>query len=697
MPDQNKLPALTANGRKLILKLAQMPRSWTTSSALAESVEVSRRTVMRELPGIEDFLKAAGYSFQRSPGKGVRLDEPLSRRDALVALLDHSSPAAALPREERRQRLLAALFAASGPVKTYALAYDLSISENTLSSDLDHLEDWLDAHGLRLYRRPGVGVWVSGTPEQRRRAVGVLLQALLPIQDLDAFFQGEAPAYAEVPDLLDREAASTMRDLLQQFEQEEGLRFTDSGFLCLLLHLTLTVQQLRGGVQDTVELVTPPDLTQALRLARRVEDAFGLALSRAEVSYLALYLDACRKNPNTDGLDARELNIRYLAACLIDTVSRQMGTDLRRWPSLADDLYCHLRPMLHRLSQGIQTDNPQLSLIQERYARLWRATRFACDDARARLNIPAIPDAEAGYLAMHFGAVLEQETAARTRVTAVVVCPCGMASSRFLASQIEREFPNFEIRRIAALRDLNPDGLRREGIQLVISTVPLNIDFPAVTVGNILNEQDRAVLRAAAERCHRVAREDPVGESQSSRPAASKPANRAKALRYAARLSAALLELLDVLVIKRVSMPGDRSVLIREAARLFCSEPQAIAQVEKALLRRESMGETYIPPLQAVLLHSFTPAVPGCRLGYLKAEPPIYENGHALRGALVLLAPDAEDGIPADVMQAVSVILIEQPALMPLLRRGSRDEAAALLEKELGERFRQALSLRIDR
>ena len=43
------------------------------------------------------------------------------------------------------------------------------------------------------------------------------------------------------------------------------------------------------------------------------------------MSYLALYLDACQGNPNTDGLDARELNTRYLAACLIDTVSRQMG------------------------------------------------------------------------------------------------------------------------------------------------------------------------------------------------------------------------------------------------------------------------------------------------------------------------------------------------------------------------------------
>ena len=689
MSEKRALPALTVNGRKLVLRLAQMPRAWTTTAALAEAVGISRRTVMRELPGVEDFLKAAGFSFQRSPGQGVRLDEPLDRRDALIGLLDGQTPAISLPREERRQKLLAVLFAAQEPVKTYALAYDLAISENTLSGDLDRLEEWLTPHGLRLNRRPGVGVWISGTPEQRRRAVGTLLRTWLPLRDWQAFLSGAAAAALPLPGLLDRDTARTVWELLEQFEQDENQHFTDASFLSLALHLTLTIQQLQEGVQDAVELVPPLDLSLATRLSRRVENAFGMSLSRAEVSYLALYLDACRTGPNGDGPDAREMNTRYLAACLIDTVARQMGVDLRRYPSLADDLYCHLRPMLHRLSQGIQTENPQLALIQEHYPRLWRATRFACDDARARLNIPAIPDAEAGYLAMHFGAVLEQDAMARMRVNVVVVCPYGMASSRFLASQIMREFAAFHIQKVGALRDLNAEELRAQGTDLVISTVPLEISFPSVTVDPILNEQDRAVLRAAAQQYSHK------GETRARRPAQAQPESRAQALRYAARLSAALLELLDGLVIRRVSLPGDRTTLIREAARLFCPQPDGARRVEKALLQREAMGETYIPPLGAVLLHCFTPAVPGCRFGYLKAEPPVYENGRVIGGALVLLAPDAEDGIPADVMQAVSAILIEQPELMEQLRLGHREQAAALLEKGLGERFRQALTMRI--
>ncbi|MGN0983474.1 MAG: PRD domain-containing protein [Gemmiger sp.] len=687
MAERAALPLVTVNGRRLMLKLSQMPRTWTTTAALAEAVGISRRTVMRELPGVEDFLLAAGFRFERSPGKGVRLDEPLSRRDELVALLDDRASPVDLPREERRQRLLCALFAAHEPVKTFALASELGISENTLSSDLDHLESWLSGRGVRLNRRPGVGIWISGTPEQCRRAAGAVLRGQLSRQDWENILRQRAPAGQTVFRLLDADTARSVSRTLAQFEEIEGLHFSDAAFLSLALHLTLTVQQLQRGVEDTVELLPPPDVSLATRLARQVEDACGVSFSSAEVGYLALYLDSCRIGPNRDGPDAREMNIRYLAAFLMDTVARQMGVDLRRYPRLAEDLYCHLRPMLHRLSQGIQTDNPQLALLQEHYPRLWRVTRFACDDARARLNIPAIPDAEAGYLAMHFGAVLEQDSRTRACVPVVVACPFGMASSRFLASQIEREFPAFHIEKVCALRDLNPEEMRQQGVALIIATVKPELDFPSVTVDPILTEHDRAMLRAAADQYRR----------RSGSVAAPKPPeqNRAQALRYAARLSAALLELLDELTIRRVTLPRGRTELIREASRLFCPRAEDARAVEKLLLQREALGETFIPPLEAVLLHGFTAAVPGCRFGYLRAEPPVFEQGRAIHGALVLLAPDSVDSIPADVMQAVSAILIEEPALLEALRQNRRELAAAVLERGLGERFRQALTLRI--
>ena len=46
------LPSLTANGQKLIDRLLTLPQGWVTAAMLAESIGVSRRTVLRELPSV---------------------------------------------------------------------------------------------------------------------------------------------------------------------------------------------------------------------------------------------------------------------------------------------------------------------------------------------------------------------------------------------------------------------------------------------------------------------------------------------------------------------------------------------------------------------------------------------------------------------------------------------------------------------
>ncbi|MFR9065873.1 MAG: HTH domain-containing protein [Faecalibacterium prausnitzii] len=50
---------LSANARKLIEQLLSLPQGWVTAAALAESIGVSRRTVLRELPAVEQWMQAA--------------------------------------------------------------------------------------------------------------------------------------------------------------------------------------------------------------------------------------------------------------------------------------------------------------------------------------------------------------------------------------------------------------------------------------------------------------------------------------------------------------------------------------------------------------------------------------------------------------------------------------------------------------
>ena len=102
---------LSANARKLIEQLLSLPQGWVTAAALAESIGVSRRTVLRELPAVEQWMQAAGAHFVRNPGKGLLLDEAPERRDALRTQLN-SGDRKELSRAERRQQLLTRLLSA---------------------------------------------------------------------------------------------------------------------------------------------------------------------------------------------------------------------------------------------------------------------------------------------------------------------------------------------------------------------------------------------------------------------------------------------------------------------------------------------------------------------------------------------------------------------------------------------------------
>lgn len=436
-----------------------------TTAALAESIGVSRRTVLRELPAVEQWMQAAGAHFVRNPGKGLLLDEAPERRDALRTQLN-SGDRKELSRAERRQQLLTRLLSEQEPCKTAVLARALGVSESTLSADLDELETKLHPYRVEMFRRPGVGVWLQGDASSYRRVVSALLRSSMPEKELAEVLCGRMPENEIFSTLLDTKTAEKVWAVLQQFEQEEQLHLPDAGFLALAIHCTLTIQQLRqGGDKGSAPRGLRPAGNHAARLVAALNRAFGLTLPPEEAQYLELYLSAYLGAEDPWG-SAQEMELRNLEAALIREMEKALHTDLSGYTSLRDDLYCHLRPMLLRVEQNIRTENPQLDTIRTAYPGLWKATRAACDAVQQQFVLPAISDDEAAYLAMHFGAVLEQNAMFRLRLRVVVACPLGMGSSRFLASRLGNEFPSLQVEGCCSVRELNTADLRLDTFEL---------------------------------------------------------------------------------------------------------------------------------------------------------------------------------------------------------------------------------------
>lgn len=171
---------ITAREQKVIKYMIQQNR-YVTIREIADSVQVSTRTIHRELKSIKPILKNYNLSLDKQPGKGLKA---VGEQEDKQRLLSHISNEDQIEysSDERKLLILCALLEAKEPVKLYTLAADLQVTNATISYDLDELTDWIAPYGLLLIRKRGYGIELKGPEEAKRKIVGNLIVDRLDIQ-----------------------------------------------------------------------------------------------------------------------------------------------------------------------------------------------------------------------------------------------------------------------------------------------------------------------------------------------------------------------------------------------------------------------------------------------------------------------------------------------------------------------------------
>ncbi|MGH3086565.1 MAG: BglG family transcription antiterminator, partial [Rubrobacteraceae bacterium] len=141
-----------------------------TANAIATELDVSARTVHRDLDPADRFLEAHDLALARQSGRGLKIEGTNEARENALDALGEMNPSDLTP-EERRMSLLRVLLASGEPMKLRAIASRLRVAVGTVSRDLDEVEAWLSEFRLSLLRKPGYGVEVLGTERDFRQAM----------------------------------------------------------------------------------------------------------------------------------------------------------------------------------------------------------------------------------------------------------------------------------------------------------------------------------------------------------------------------------------------------------------------------------------------------------------------------------------------------------------------------------------------
>ena len=444
---------LTPRAEKIIRILLRFsPNDPVTIGIISEELGISDRSVQRELPTVEKWMKHNGFCFLRKRSIGLLINETPERLEELATLLDEKNTNSSAPADNRPERLTILchdLLLAEEPIKSYYFTEKFEISEGTLTADLNQLKTWFTKYELKLIRRPGLGIFIKGTEIARRQALTSFICKQVNEQHSIGNLQDKKFLLnRNFIDEIDGEVMAQVNHILGGCQKQLGMQLSDNGYLHLLVYASLCVQRMQKGQfikelkQSYDEISIQPEYAVSEYIMKELRQYFHLSISVEETLYMAVFISGQRIWPSdsTDLTDIRNLDIHQLTLSVIKKVSEILHINFLRDSRLLTELSGHIQPAIARLRAGIPVENPLLKEFQESYPSVYRA----CEDGLSLLcpvlGIDKIPASEIGFITLYFTMAMERIEKELKQISVIIVCPTGIGSSRLLTESLKKEY-----------------------------------------------------------------------------------------------------------------------------------------------------------------------------------------------------------------------------------------------------------------
>lgn len=697
---------LTSRQKAIIQILTQFTAAHpVTVAAIADALNLSSRTVLRDLPKIEAWLQSHDFTLLRKPGVGLLLDESLETRNRILALLEEAQVEQAYTKEERQRLILGELLYTKQPLKFYYFTSKYKISDGTLSNDLDILGEWLLQYHITLQRKPGIGIYTEGTEADYRQAIANVVYEFMSEEEIIQLLSG-AKTYERTGlsvdtqkrlfHFIDDETLAGVEAVLAQAEQQLHIRYTDSAYMGLLVHIALAVKRLRNhekidmDAEKLESLTHYPEFSAAEEIGKGIAEYFAISLPKEEIGYIAMHCISAQiwLTRQEDDTFSNRMNIRQLVRGMVEIIEEELGVPLSSDERLLHDLCEHIPSVLHRLALHVKIKNAQLDAMKENYGEIYQAVNKSCRMLKNAAGGTEVPEAEVAFIAMYVCAAVEQIHTIDNKISVVVVCPTGIGTSKMLAVQLKKEYHEIEVKETISAFRINIDKLRREGIALIVSTVRLDVDFPVVCVNPILSEQDKKKLQS---RLQQIQKQPPLPQKSTEKtyPTQSDVA-------FFTKFGEEVLQLLQHVTLTILPDAEGKSELLYVAAGLFAEDEDARKLIADSLAERERMGGTYISEFQMLLLHCRTSGVKHGCFGYIRLERPLFQTEGFIYGAIVMLVPKNGDFPYTDMMSQISAALMEQTDLIEALKWKEKEAIVSVLEKSILQYYKNIVFKRME-
>ncbi len=481
---------------KAIIELIIKTSGKHTAFSIATFLNVSVRTIQRDLKSIEKILEPFHLQLIRNPNAGLVIEGKNEQIFRLVQHLTGSHPVDETP-QEKKLRLFLTLIKDVESFKIQVLATTLGVSVTTLSTYLDELTEWLKNFDLELTRKRGVGVEFHGSEENKRKALASYFLLYFNEDLIESLFLLEKGKGSEqkILHFFDAEYLLEIDRVVNDTLNYRHSRLADTDYIGLIIQICITVQRTKDGflMENEGSLFNEQSEEYILmeEICKKLQASLSISFTYADKRLLASILKGS-KLQEVETVPYDSVVLGQMIKNMIQYVSSQLHVDLTRDFSLFHGLLSHLEPSLFRIKQNIGLFNPLTEEIKRKYPVLFLAVKNSVE--KEFKDIEHFPEDEIAFIVLHFGSALVMQEE-EMMIKALVVCPTGIGTSKMLASRIKKEITEIDSVEIKSIKEIQ----NRESLQpfdVIISTVRLPfIRKEYILVNPLLSNEDITAIR----------------------------------------------------------------------------------------------------------------------------------------------------------------------------------------------------------
>ena len=470
---------------KQIFDYLTLDYDFHTSKEIGEVMELSSKTIRKEINQLNSVIKDKGAIIESKPGKGYIFK--IVDKDKFKNFLKSDWYKYAYYQQEsgekdiRYENILKMLLFSNSYIKQFELAEIFHISESQINKDLPYVKEILATYDLNLISKPYYGMKIEGSEKNIRLAIKNEI--------------GEDPSLFD--DDENKELFNKIQSIIDNIDFGEDYYMPYVNFKNLVIHIYISILRIRQKKfislpKDIESKVTSyEEFNLANKIVNKLKDELNIDIPKQELVYITMHLIA--KNTIRDQ-EKISTEILELSQQIIDEIYRVSRCDFRANIDFYFSLAIHLGPLINRIKYGFDMKNPILEDIKDNKVPYLMAT-IAANTINEKYKTKLSED-EIGYLALHIMAAINNNNLNKKKI--LIVCGSGNSSAQIMKAQLNRQFKN-NIEEIVITDLRNLKNIDPSNYDLVISSVELDqcCDIPVVYVDIIFSKIDLENIKIA--------------------------------------------------------------------------------------------------------------------------------------------------------------------------------------------------------